>query len=222
MDYAAAIDAASRVGGATGAGTHTFRGVVPRPQPDLRAVQKFPLFNPTTGRLEKPEIAARRDYYRDIAVLALPATGVVAADRVVDLTERMSPDGRITWDVPAGEWIIYRFGHTTMGKLVGPCQWEATGLECDKMSREAVEFHMNHIVADAKQHLGDLVGAGFSFYHFDSYEAGTPDWTPRMREEFQSRRGYDLVRYLPTFANRVIGNEAEASKISGGLPTDDP
>jgi hypothetical protein len=188
-------------------GPSTFQGELPRPKPDLHAVQAFPLFNPTTGRVEKPEIAARREYYRDIVVLALPASGIVAADQVIDLTKRMTTDGNIAWDVPAGEWIIYRFGHTTRGKLVGPGQWEAVGLECDKMSREAVEFHLDHIIGEAQKQLGDLVGNGFDFYHFDSYEAGTPDWTPRMREEFQSRRGYDMTCYLPTFAQRVIGSE---------------
>ena len=191
----------------------TFSGTLAQAKPDLHAVQPFPVHNPVTGRLEKPEVPARREFYRDVAVLALPVSGIVARTNIVNLTDKMSPDGKLDWDVPPGEWIIYRFGRTTMGTLLQPAQWDAIGLECDKMSREAVEFHMNHIIADAKQHLGDLVGNGFNYYHFDSYEARTPGWTPRMREEFSARRGYDLTDFLPTLAKRTIGSEAETKKF---------
>jgi (4-O-methyl)-D-glucuronate---lignin esterase len=195
------------------AGSDRFQGKLARPQPDLHAVQQFPVYNPRTGRLEKPEVLARREYYRDIAVVAAPAAGVIAADQVIELTGRMSPDGNLSWVAPPGRWIIYRFGHTTTGKSVGPGQWEAVGLECDKMNRTAVEFHLDHIIAEAKEHLGALFGNGFNFYHFDSYEAGTPDWTPAMREDFKSRRGYDLIPFLPTFAQRVVGDTAAVEKF---------
>lgn len=194
-------------------GPTSFSAVLPRAQPDLHAVQPYPVFNPTTSRLEKPEIPARRSYYRDIAVLALPATGSVTPGQVVNLTAHLSASGALQWEVPEGDWIIYRFGHTTMGKLLQPGQWEAIGLECDKMSREAVEFHLNHIIGEAKRHLGSLVGDGFNYYHFDSYEAGVPTWTPAMGAEFLNRRGYDLTAFLPTFAKREIGSEEERKKF---------
>ncbi len=193
-------------------GTH-FSSTLAQAKPDLRAVQPYPVHNPITGKLEKPKVAARREFYRDVAVLALPANDVVALTNIIDLTAKMSADGKLDWDAPPGEWIIYRFGRTTMGTLLQPCQWEAIGLECDKMSAAAVEFHMNHIIADAKNQLGDLFGNGFNYYHFDSYEARTPGWTPKMREEFSTRRGYDLTDFLPTLAHRAIGSEAETKKF---------
>jgi hypothetical protein len=194
-------------------GRTNFSGPLERAKPDLRAQQPFPVWNPTNGKLEKPEVPARREFYRDIAVLALPASGVVSRENVLDVTSKLSADGWLDWNAPPGEWIVYRFGHTTMGAMLQPCQWAAIGLECDKMSRAAVEFHLDHIIGEARRHLGDLVGNGFNYYHFDSYEAGTPGWTPRMYEEFQSRRGYSLTPFLPTLAKRVIGSEAEAKKF---------
>jgi hypothetical protein len=180
---------------------------LPRPTVDPRAVQAYPVFNPNTGQVEKPEIPERKTYYRDIAVLAMPATGVVAKDQVMDLT------GKKEWDAPAGNWIVYRFGHTTMGTLIQPAQWKATGFECDKMSVEAVTFHMNHVIGEIQKHLGDLIGTGFTHVHFDSYEAGVPGWTPKMREEFSRRRGYDLTPFLATFAGRVVGSDADTKKF---------
>jgi hypothetical protein len=174
----------------------------------------FPVFNPQTGLVEKPVIPARETYYKDIAVLALPDTGLVAKENVIDLSDRMKPGGEIDWDIPQGNWIIYRFGHTTMGTLIQPAQPEATGFECDKMSQAAVDFHMDHVIGEIHKHLGDLIGSGFTHVHFDSYEAGTPTWTPKMPEEFLKRRGYDLIPYLPFFAGRIVGREADSAKFS--------
>jgi hypothetical protein len=75
---------------------------LPQPTVDPRGNMKFPVFNPETGKVEKPEIPARRTFYRDIAVLALPATGIAGMDQVKDLT------GKSEWEVPAGQWTIYR------------------------------------------------------------------------------------------------------------------
>ena len=190
-------------------GPGKFSGDLPKPQPDIRAHQPFPVYNGDNGKLEKPEVPARKTYFRDIAVLAVPATGDISTNQIFDLSDKLSPDGKLEWDAPAGEWLIYRFGHTTTGALLQPCQWEAIGLECDKMSRAAVEFHLDHLLADTKKHVGDLIGKGLDFIWFDSYEAGKPTWTPRMRDEFQTRRGYDLTQYLPTLAKRTVGSAAE-------------
>ncbi|HEX8461460.1 MAG TPA: glycosyl hydrolase, partial [Segetibacter sp.] len=185
-----------------------------RPTVNPRANQSFPHHNPENGKLEKPEIEARKTYYKDIAILAVPATGIIPKDSIIDLTSKMQPDGTLEWDVPVGNWIIYRFGHTTRGTLIQPAQWEATGFEVDKISPEAMLFHMSHVVGEIKKHLGDLIGTGFTHVHFDSYEAGFPTWTPKMREEFLSRRKYDLLTYLPSFAKRIIISKDETSKFN--------
>ena len=195
-------------------GPGKFSGELPTPQPDIRAHQPFPVYNGDTGRLEKPEVPARRTFFRDIAVLAVPAVGDIAANQILDLSDKLSAEGKLDWDAPAGAWVIYRFGHTTTGALLQPCQWEAIGLECDKMNRAAVEFHLDHVIADTKKHVGDLIGHGLDFIWFDSYEAGKPTWTPMMREEFQIRRGYDLTKYLPVLAQRTVGSAAETNKFN--------
>jgi len=61
--------------------------------------------------------------------------------------------------------------------------------------------------------LGDLIETVFTHIHFDSYEAGTPTWTPTMKEEFFNRRSYDLTPYLATFARRVINSQTNSIKF---------
>ena len=194
-------------------GGKPWSGPLPQPQVDPRANMAFPVVNKDTNALEKPLIAARQTYYRDIAVLALPAAGLIAKEGVTDLTSRLEADGRLAWDAPAGTWILYRLGHTTMGSMTQPNQWEVRGLESDKMSVAATEFHIDHVVGELQRHLGDLVGSGLRHLLFDSYEAGTPSWTPLMPAEFATRRGYSLIPFLATFAGRVVGSEAETSRF---------
>lgn len=168
---------------------------------------------PSEGKVGVPIVEARKTFYRDIAVLAVPAKGTAAKESLVDLSAKMDADGDIDWDAPAGEWIIYRFGHTTTGAMIQPAQWDAMGLECDKMSKEAVTFHVQHVLNDMKKHLGDQMGKGLTTLYFDSYEAGDPTWTPKMREEFKSRRGYDITPWLPVLAGRTIGSETETKSF---------
>ena len=184
-----------------------------QPQVDKRGHTPFPIFNGETGLVEIPEVAARKTYYKDIAVLALPAKGVVDKKDVKDISNKILPGGKLIWDAPAGDWIIYRFGHTTTGTYIQPAQWKATGLECDKMNAEAVGFHINHVIGEIQKHLVGLIGTGFTHVHFDSYEAGLPSWTPLMQQEFLARRGYDLTQLLPIFAGRTIGSQKDSLKL---------
>jgi hypothetical protein len=186
---------------------------LPKPTVDPHSEGPFPVFNEDNGQLERPIIPGRINYYKDIAVLAMPADGVVGKNQVIDLSAQMSADGVLRWTPPAGKWVVYRFGHTTMGMLIQPAPWKATGLECDKMSATAIEFHMNHVIGEIRKHCPGQIGNGIDFLWFDSYEAGTPSWTPKMREEFLSRRGYDMTPYLATFANRLIGSPEETGKF---------
>lgn len=192
-----------------------FHGVLPKPAIDPRGDMLFPMVNKQTGVLEKPIIEGRKTYWRDIAVLAAPAAGVIAKNQVIDLTSQMAADGTLEWTPPAGKWVVYRFGHTTMGALTQPNQWETMGLECDKMSEKAIAFHLGHLIGKLKEHLGPLVGTGLQHILLDSYEAGTPSWTPLMPQEFAMRRGYDLKPFLPTFAGRVVSDEGETAKFRG-------
>jgi hypothetical protein len=184
-----------------------------RPEVDPRANHPFPAYNRETGAEERPVVPARETYYKDIAVLAAPSTGMITEKDIINLTDNIKADGNLIWDAPSGEWTIYRFGYTTKGAVVFPTQWQAAGFECDKMSQEAVDFHMDYIIGEIKKHLGDLIGTGFTHVHFDSYEAGIPTWTPKMPEEFRKRRGYDLITWLVTFTGRKVGSTQDSLKF---------
>jgi hypothetical protein len=190
------------------------------------------------GALVKPP--AVKDFYRDIAVLAMPVPGnhafrlkdiavkasfapgffaaqpasfpdappgaAILRDNIRDISTSMDAAGRLAWDAPAGKWLVMRFGHTTTGKDNHPAPEPGRGLECDKFSKEAAAAHYQGLMAKVIADNQPLAGRGNVLVstHIDSWEVGSQNWTPRMRQEFQNRRGYDLWKFLPAFTGRVV------------------
>lgn len=159
-------------------------------------------------KIEQPKVDPRWNYYRDIAVLAVPDEPELPVANVVDLTAKMDARGELHWDAPAGQWIILRFGHTTTGMTnVNQAPTSGVGLECDKFSRAAVERYWAGYPAMLIALAGKHAGTTFDRMEIDSYEAGPQDWTPAMFDEFKKRRGYDLLPWLPALAGKTIGDK---------------
>jgi len=142
---------------------------------------------------------------------AIPADAIVARDSVRNLTANLDGKGRLTWDVPAGKWTVLRIGHTLTGALNEPSPMSGKGLECDKLSREAFDAHWAGLMGKLIADVGPEAGKAFTYTHIDSWENGSQNWTPKMREEFQRRRKYDLLPWLPVMTGRVVGS-LEASE----------
>lgn len=155
--------------------------------------------------LEKPHIDSNLNYYRDIDVIAVPDRDTISFDEIKVISDLMSPDGFLNWKAPKGVWRIYRFGHTPNGKTnSSTAPMGGVGLECDKMSREALEHYWNTYPAMLLQLAGDEIGKTFQWLEIDSYEAGGQEWTKLMPEEFKKRKGYDIAPWLPVMAGLTI------------------
>ncbi|MFY0606507.1 MAG: hypothetical protein JXR10_07325 [Cyclobacteriaceae bacterium] len=131
---------------------------------------------------------------------------VINPSKILNLSEYMSEDGSIRWKAPPGEWIILRIGHTPVGKQNHPAPAIGHGLECDKMSKAAVEAHWQGGVQPILDKLGDLAGTVVNNCIIDSYEVGTTNWTKGFDESFKKLRGYDLTNYLPTLAGYYVSS----------------
>ena len=133
---------------------------------------------------------------------------------IIDLTGRMSPDGKLECSLPAGRWRIYRFGWSITGKINHPASPEATGLEVDKLDPDAWMRYFHTYVDLYKEAAGGMLGEkGIRYLLVDSYEAGAFTWTPRLAEEFKTRRGYDLVPWLPVLAGEIIGGSQMSERF---------
>lgn len=137
-------------------------------------------------------------------VRTVPKECIIQRENIVDLTSRVSPDGHLVWDVPEGNWTILRIGYTPTGKTNHPAPQSGLGLECDKLSREALEVHWQNAIAPLLKDVGHLAGRTFKHILIDSYEVGSQNWTRNFRDEFKKRRGYELLQFLPTLTGRVV------------------
>lgn len=171
------------------------------------------------GKLSTPlpqaEVDERWNYYRDIVAYAVKdaKAGNVPADHVIDVSKLMAADGTLSWNAPAGAWTIYRFGHTTTGHMNGPPIKGGQGLECDKMSKEATEIHFNSYAKKIIDKMKPLVGDTLNNFELDSYEAGNQNWTPKFREEFKKRRGYDPLPWLPVLAGSTLSSPDQTARF---------
>ena len=153
------------------------------------------------------------------AATSAAAELVVRHDQTLDLTSRMDGNGMLTWDVPAGEWTILRFGHTTTGKENHPAPVSGMGLECDKLSAAAATLHFDNLMGKIIKQNQAFTGQDKTLVgvHIDSWENGSQNWTPRMREEFRQRRGYDLLPFLPVITGRVVDSPEVSERFLGDL-----
>ena len=133
----------------------------------------------------------------------LPAEQTINPDKVVDLTESYK-DGKLTWDVPDGNWTIVRYGHTTNGVENHPAPEGGLGLETDKLSAEATEAMYEGLIKKLVGDIGPLAGQSLVSTHIDSWETGSQNWTPKFREEFQALMGYDPQPFFPVMTGRVV------------------
>jgi hypothetical protein len=142
-----------------------------------------------------------------------PAQDAIASTEVITLTSKMDKDGRLTWDVPPGKWTIVRFGHTSTGKENHPTPASGCGLECNKMSTEAAEAHFAGLMGKILKEVGPLAGKSLVATHIDSWENGSNNWSPKFREEFKARRGYDLMTYLPVMTGRIVETREKSERF---------
>lgn len=149
---------------------------------------------------------AKAGYKRDVSIkedtTVLDPAMIISRDSIIDLTSKMDSVGRLSWDVPSGHWTIMRIGYTPTGARNSVPAGQ-NGLECDKLSRIAVEANWKGLM----QNIIDTVGKGVvKVVHIDSFEAGTQNWTSNFRKEFKERRGYDMTPFLPAITGRVVGS----------------
>lgn len=134
----------------------------------------------------------------------IPEAAIISKKSVINLTAEVTESGILEWNVPEGNWIILRLGHTPIGTQNRPAPPEARGLEVDKMSKTAVDAYWQGGVQPIINKLGDLVGTTVNNCLIDSYEVETTNWTAGFETQFKHLRGYDLTTYLPTLAGYYI------------------
>ena len=155
----------------------------------------------TSAKNVKPFLPSLADYG------SLPAGSVISKNKILYLTGRLLPDGTLNWEVPAGKWTIVRFGRRNNGAVTRPAPLPGLGFEADKFDTLAINAHLDEYTGKLLRRIGKLdknSTGGLKMLHIDSWEMGSQNWTPRFREEFTKRRGYDPLPFFPVYAGSIV------------------
>ena len=188
---------------------------------EVRAVRVSFKSNPGREVLEKVRISSSPKLSFPVAQSGLApmpeaetidGSGDERGIAVMDLTDRLQPDGSLQWKAPPGRWTILRFGFTTSAATNHPAAEDATGWEVDKFDAAAVEHHLEQSVGPIIKRAGSHAGKALAYLWGDSWEAGPQNWTAKMPDLFRARRGYDLRSFLPCLTGRLVEtrNKSEA------------
>lgn len=185
----------------------------PRREPVIADIQEKALFirNPYTS------MQGVRPYLPSPASCPA-ATGAQVIDpkTIIDLTGKLLADGRLTWDVPPGEWTIVRLGARSTGANTRPAPAAGLGLESDKFSKEALATHFEAYFDPLLKIIGPRPKdrkVGFVALDADSWEMSSQNWTPGFREEFKKRRGYNPWLYFTTYTGCVVGSREQTERF---------
>jgi hypothetical protein len=135
-------------------------------------------------------------------------------ENIIDLTAKLGKDGVLHWDVPEGTWQIYRFGYTISGGKVscsGSRKWK--GYVVNYLDPKALTAYWREVVDPLLDDIKPHLGKSLKGFETDSWEGGGINWTERMPEEFKTRRGYDLVPFIPVFAGCIVQSRDASNRF---------
>ncbi len=136
-----------------------------------------------------------------------------AAD-LQELTAKLAADGTLHWEAPPGEWTVLRFGYTLNDHCrVSTCSEGWEGYALDPFDDGAFRRYWDAVVEPLIADAGPLAGKSLKYLHTDSWEVEVANWTPTLREQFQRRRGYDLLPWLPVIAGKIVNSRAESNRF---------
>ena len=130
----------------------------------------------------------------------------VDLNQIMDISDEMDENGRLTWNAPKGRWTVLRIGHVNTGMRNGPAPPEGTGWECDKLSFGGPDAQFAGYIGRLTENNAPLNGGLLNGVLMDSWECNTQTWTNGMEDEFQRIAEYPLRKWLPAVFGFVVGN----------------
>lgn len=141
------------------------------------------------------------------------SSAIVKKTDIINLSSKITTEGLLEWEVPQGEWVLLRVGHTPTGSKNRFPSDGGAGLECDKMNSEAVDLFWEAGIMPIINKLDTLIGSVVANCHVDSYEVGTTNWTANFADGFKRLRSYDCGLYLPALAGYYIESGEETERF---------
>lgn len=138
----------------------------------------------------------------------------VPQNNIISLSSKLAANGELNWTPPKGkDWVIVRIGHTSTG-YKNNTAGGGKGLETDKFSPEAITLQFNNWFAKFFTETDPVAAkAVIKYFHMDSWECGSQNWSANFAAEFKKKRGYDLMPYLLVMTGTPVNSAAASEKI---------
>jgi hypothetical protein len=141
-----------------------------------------------------------------------PGTDIaLKKNEIIDITASFK-NGKLDWNAPAGEWTIIRYGYTCTGARTSTNSdgWE--GLSVDHLSVEAFDLFANTVIIPLIK-TAQEAGNSVKYLQTDSWEMDLVSWTKNFPADFKKYRGYDIQKYMPVLAGRLVENRDESDRF---------
>lgn len=136
-------------------------------------------------------------------------------NEVVVLQDKISSEGKLDWQVPAGEWTIMRFGFTTSDAHISTSSGKWQGKVIDYMNPDYFNRYWDTHVEPLLKLIGPHAGKTLRYLQTDSWELGGINWSDNFAREFKQRRGYTIYSYLPVIAGKIIDSRDASNAFLG-------
>ena len=152
-------------------------------------------------------------FYEDIAVMAVLNSENVSENEMIDISSYMNNESMLTWNVPEGDWTIFRMGYTPTFKTMNEFKY------LNHLRTDVFDSYYNKYIGDLLKSLTEDERSAVKYIISDSWEAGVAGWSPDFSEEFKKRRGYDLIPYLPLLTRKVAFNDKISKRVRDDYKT---
>lgn len=160
-------------------------------------VSRYHIFNETDPGVTDTEPS--RTF--EILSLKLVPEPMSSLDQVIELSDQSDKE-LIKVQVPEGKHVFYALVKVNSFAAVINGAPGAAGPIVNHMDKEAVKRYLDKMSNTIQKKTGPLSNHLRSFFT-DSMELEGSNWTYDFPEEFQRRRGYDLMQYLPFIMFKV-------------------
>ena len=135
---------------------------------------------------------------------------------ILDITDKLSEDGTLKWDVPSGKWTVLRIGYTPTEAHVATSSDNWKGHVLDYLSKEAFDNYWYENIDQLLKKAGPMAGTVLKQLETDSWECGGMNWSDEFANEFKQYNGYQIIKYLPIITGKII----ESRKTSNAFLAD--
>lgn len=160
-------------------------------------------------KIEKMNTGGMKFFRKAFTAGILEGAAAFSSDgECIDLTEAIdAANNQLSWRVPEGRWDIYCVLCSGTGQQVKRAAPGGEGNVMDYFSVSA----LNHYLGRFDSAFSSIVPCPVRAFYNDSFEVYNSNWTPGFFKEFENRRGYDLINYLPYLAGQ--GDDDTSARV---------